>query len=85
MNKSRNFSSIFIFALILLVFVVVLEYGSNLLSNNSNNYNVSQLQSDVAVGKIRSVIIMPNAETPTGAVRVTFSDSRRMWYFTQLM
>ncbi|MBR4668282.1 MAG: ATP-dependent zinc metalloprotease FtsH [Butyrivibrio sp.] len=76
MNKSRNFSSIFIFALILLVFVVVLEYGSNLLSNNSNNYNVSQLQSDVAVGKIRSVIIMPNAETPTGAVRVTFSDSR---------
>ena len=76
MNKSRNFSSIFIFALILLVFVVVLEYGSNLLSNNSNNYNVSQLQSDVAVGKIRSVIIMPNAETPSGAVRVTFSDSR---------
>ncbi len=76
MNRSRNFNSIFVFALILLVFVVVLEYGSNLLSSNSNNYNVTMLQSDVAKGSISSVVIMPNAETPTGAVRVSFSDSR---------
>ena len=76
MNRTRNFSSIFIFALILLVFVVVLEYGSNLLSSNSNNYNVTMLQTDVASGNVRNVVIMPNAETPTGAVRVSFSDSR---------
>ena len=76
MNRSKNYSSIFIFALILLVFVVVLEYGSNLLFRTSNNYNVTMLQSDLSTGSIRSVVIMPNAETPTGAVRVSFSDSR---------
>ncbi len=74
MNKTRNFNSIFIFALILLVFVVVLEYGSNLFSSNSNSYNLSRLHSDAEAGKVRNVIIMPNAETPTGAARVSFSD-----------
>ena len=74
MNKTRNFNSIFIFALILLVFVVVLEYGSNLFSSNSNSYNLSKLQSDVGAGKVRNVVIMPNAETPTGAARVSFND-----------
>ncbi len=74
MNKTRNFNSIFIFALILLVFVVVLEYGSSLFSSNSNSYNVLQLQSDATAGKVRNVVIMPNAETPTGAARVSFND-----------
>ena len=74
MNKTRNFNSIFIFALILLVFVVVLEYGSNLFSSNSNSYNLSKLQSDAGAGKVRNVVIMPNAETPTGAARVSFND-----------
>lgn len=74
MNKTRNFNSIFIFALILLVFVVVLEYGSSLFSSNSNSYNLSKLQSDAEAGKVRNVVIMPNAETPTGAARVSFND-----------
>ena len=74
MNKTRNFNSIFIFALILLVFVVVLEYGSSLFSSNSNSYNLSKLQSDAGAGKVRNVVIMPNAETPTGAARVSFND-----------
>ena len=76
MNKTRNFNSIFIFALILLVFVVVLEYGSSLFTSNANSYNLSQLQSDATAGKVRNVIIMPNAETPTGAARVSFNDGR---------
>ena len=73
MNKSRNFNSIFIFALILLVFVVILEYGSNLFSSNSVVYNFYQLQKDVEAGNVRHVVIQPNAETPTGSVRVNFS------------
>ncbi len=74
MNKSRNFNSILIISLILLVFVVILEYGSNFFSGNSGIYNVASLQSDVTAGKVRNVVIMPNAETPTGAVRVSFND-----------
>ncbi len=74
MNKSRNFNSILIISLILLAFVVILEYGSNFFSGNSGIYNVASLQSDVTAGKVRNVVIMPNAETPTGAVRVSFND-----------
>nr|WP_297703594.1 ATP-dependent zinc metalloprotease FtsH [uncultured Butyrivibrio sp.] len=74
MNKSRNFNSILIISLILLAFVVILEYGSNFFSGNSGSYNVASLQSDVTAGKVRNVVIMPNAETPTGAVRVSFND-----------
>ena len=76
MNKTRNFNSIFIFALILLVFVVILEYGSTLFSSNTPIYNVSSLKADVEAGNVKSVIIMPNAETPTGSVRVSFSNGR---------
>ena len=76
MNKTRNFNSIFIFARILLVFVVVLEYGSSLFTSNANSYNLSQLQSDATACKVRNVIIMPNAETPTGTARVSFNDGR---------
>ncbi|MBO5623304.1 MAG: ATP-dependent metallopeptidase FtsH/Yme1/Tma family protein, partial [Butyrivibrio sp.] len=74
MNKARNFNSIFIFVLILLVFVVILEYGSGLFSNNSNSYNLSSLQGDVESSIVRNVVIMPNAETPTGSVRVSFNN-----------
>ena len=74
MNRSRNFNSIFIFALILLVFVVILEYGSNLFSSNSIAYNVSKLQKDVEAGIVNHVTILPNAETPTGSVRVSFNN-----------
>ena len=58
----------------LLVFVVILEYGSSLFSTNSNTYNFSLLRSDVESGIVRNVVIMPNAETPTGAVRVSYSN-----------
>ena len=74
MNKTRSFNSIFIIVLMLLVFVVILEYGSSLFSTNSNTYNFSLLRSDVESGIVRNVVIMPNAETPTGAVRVSYSN-----------
>ncbi len=74
MNKSRNFNPILIISLILLAFVVILEYGSNLFSGNGGSYNVAALESDANSGRVRNVVIMPNAETPTGAVRVSFND-----------
>lgn len=76
MNRSRNISPIFIFALILLVFVVILEYGSSLMTGGSTNYSRATLESDVAAGRVRYVVIMPNAETPTGSVRVSFTEGK---------
>ena len=71
MNRTRNFNSIFIFVVILLIAVVVLEYGRGLMNSSGTAYSRKFLESDV---EVRYVLIMPNAETPTGSVRVSFSD-----------
>ncbi len=74
MNRSRNFNSIFVFVIILLIAVVVLEYGRGLMNSGGTAYSRRFLESDVDAGKVRYVLIMPNAETPTGSVRVSFTD-----------
>ncbi len=74
MNRTRNYNSIFIFVIVLLVAVVLLEYGRSLVNNKDTLYSRSSLESDVAAQRVRYVAIMPNAETPTGSVRVSFSD-----------
>jgi cell division protease FtsH len=58
----------------MLAFVVVMEYGSGLLNNSNDVYNVTTLTRDIEAGQVGKVVIMPNAETPTGSVRVLFTD-----------
>ncbi len=60
--------------IILLVAVVVLEYGRGLMNSGSTVYSRKFMESDVEAGRVRYVVIMPNAETPTGSVRVSFND-----------
>lgn len=55
--------------------VVILEYGRGFTERGGTSYSRSNLESDVASGRVRFAVIMPNAETPTGSVRVSFSDS----------
>ncbi|MBR4831759.1 MAG: ATP-dependent zinc metalloprotease FtsH, partial [Butyrivibrio sp.] len=43
---------------------------------DSGTYSRNEFVTDVEAGKVSEVVIMPNAETPTGSVKVTFSDSR---------
>ncbi len=74
MNRSKNFNSIFVFVIVLLVAVVILEYGRGFVDSRTNSYSRSQLERDVAENRIRYAVIMPNAETPTGSVRVSFTD-----------
>ncbi len=74
MNRSRNFNTIFAFVIVLLVAVVILEYGRGFVDSRTNSYSRSQLESDVAAKRVRYAVIMPNAETPTGSVRVSFTD-----------
>ncbi|WP_026517667.1 ATP-dependent zinc metalloprotease FtsH [Butyrivibrio sp. MC2021] len=87
MNRSRNISPIFIFALIMLVFVVILEYGSSLMTGGSTNYSRSNLESDVEAGRVRYVVIMPNAETPTGSVKVSLNEAKEdiIFYTTDVV
>ncbi len=74
MNRSKNYNSIFIFVIVLLFAIVALEYGRGLLNRETATYSRSNLETDVAEGKVRFVTIMPNAETPTGSLRVSFND-----------
>ena len=74
MNRSRNFNSIFIFVIVLLVAVVVLEYGRGLVDNSGPAYNRASLERDVEADRVLYAVITPNSETPTGQVRVSFKD-----------
>ena len=74
MNRSRNFNSIFIFVIVLLVAVVALEYGRGLVDNSGPAYNRASLERDVQADKVLYAVITPNSETPTGQVRVSFKD-----------
>ena len=74
MNRSRNINSIFVFVIVLLVAVVLLEYGRGLVDNRTTTYSRKSLESDVTAQRVRFVTISPNAETPTGSVRVSFND-----------
>ena len=76
MNRNRSYNPIFIFVVILLVAVVFLEWGKTFLSGDATSYSRNEFVKDVEAGKVSSVEIMPNAETPTGSVRVTFNDNR---------
>ena len=74
MNRSRNFNSIFIFVIVLLVAVVILEYGRGLVDNSGPAYNRASLERDVEADRVLYAVITPNSETPTGQVRVSFKD-----------
>ena len=74
MNRSKNFNTIFIFVIVLLLAVVILEYGRGFANTTTSVYSRSSLEKDIASSKVRYVTISPNAETPTGQVRVSFSD-----------
>ena len=74
MNRSKGYNSIFAFVVVLLLIVVFIEYGKGFISNNSGAYSTTSFAEDIKAGKVAYATIMPNAETPTGAVKVNFND-----------
>ncbi len=60
--------------IVLLVAVVVLEYGRGLVDNSGPAYNRASLERDVQADRVLYAVITPNSETPTGQVRVSFKD-----------
>ena len=74
MNRNKSFNSIFLFVVVLLVCVIFIEYGKSFISSQSGTYSMNEFERDLDEGKVACVLIMPNAETPTGSVRVSFND-----------
>ena len=46
MNRSKSFNSIFVFVIVLLIAVVILEYGRGFVDSRTNSYSRSQLERD---------------------------------------
>ncbi|WP_081779842.1 ATP-dependent zinc metalloprotease FtsH [Butyrivibrio proteoclasticus] len=76
LERKRNYNPFFLFAIVLLIVVVVLEYGGSLFGPRADAYSKVTLEKDIAEEKVSYVIIMPNAETPTGSIRVSFVEDR---------
>ena len=74
MNRNKSFNSIFLFVVVLLVCVIFIEYGKSFISSQSGTYSMNEFERDLDEGKVACVLIMPNAETPTGSVRVSFNN-----------
>ena len=75
MNRNKSFNSIFLFVVALLFCVVFLEYGKGFFSSQSGTYSMNEFERDLEGGAIAYVTIMPNSETPTGSVRVGFTNN----------
>ena len=74
MNRNRSYNPIFLFVVILLLAVVFLEYGRSFFAKETYSYSRNEFIQDVEAGRIAYVEILPNSETPTGSVRVSFKD-----------
>ena len=73
MNRTKGYNSIFAIVVILLIMVVFVEYAKGFMTSDTGTYSRTQLEADIQEGTVRRVVIMPNTETPTGAVRVSFN------------
>ncbi len=69
-NKKRHFNLYFGVILLLLLFVILLEYTKNRAGFAEDAYTIGQLETDLQSGNVEQAVIMPNNETPTGCVRV---------------
>lgn len=73
-NQLRTGGLGFYILVIAIIFVAI--YISSELGRGSNDgYNINTFQEEVKEGKIKSVDIYPNQETPTGEVVIAYSDN----------
>ena len=66
----RSFNSFFLF----LIMLVLVAAALSLLNEKKDTYTQTELTADLENGKVAEVIIRPNAETPTGLVKVELKD-----------
>lgn len=81
-QNGRGFHSYFVFILLLLMVVAVLST----LKSNEQDYSRVEFINDMENGRVSSVEVNPNSETPTGYLRVVLKDSTlKRLYVTDIM
>ncbi len=85
MKQNRHISFYFGIVIILLLLVAFFEYSKDFLGSSQDVYTIGQLERDLENDKVQTAVVMPNNETPTGAVRVEYKDdSQEILYVTDV-
>ncbi|WP_051638480.1 ATP-dependent zinc metalloprotease FtsH [Butyrivibrio sp. NC2002] len=85
MGKNKGFNFYFGLIIILLLALAFLEYGKVRNGGSGAAYTRGQLIDDLEDNKVYSAEIIPNEETPTGAVEITLTDgSNKLLYVTDV-
>jgi len=64
------------YVLVLAIIGIAMYISSIMTSSTGSQYNVEDFKQDVKAGKVTSVEITPNEETPTGVVRANYENKR---------
>jgi ATP-dependent metallopeptidase hflB len=64
------------YVLVLAIIGIAMYISSIMTSSTGGQYNVEDFKQDVKAGKVTSVEITPNEETPTGVVRANYENKR---------
>ena len=70
------------FYIIILAIIFVAVYASGVLSNSSSgSYNINTFKEDLESGKVQSVEILPNQETPTGEISIVLTGGTAVSFY----
>ena len=76
MNRQMRSGGAGFYVLVLAIIGIAMYISSIMTSSTGSQYNVEDLKQDVKAGKVTSVEITPNEETPTGVVRANYENKR---------
>ena len=76
MNRQMRSGGAGFYVLVLAIIGIAMYISSIMTSSTGGQYNVEDFKQDVKAGKVASVEITPNEETPTGVVRANYENKR---------
>ena len=76
MNRQMRSGGAGFYVLVLAIIGIAMYISSIMTSSTGGQYNVEDFKQDVKAGKVTSVEITPNEETPTGVVRANYENKR---------
>ena len=76
MNRQMRSGGAGFYVLVLAIIGIAMYISSIMTSSTGGQYNVEDFKQDVKAGKVTSVEITPNEETPTGVVRANYDNKR---------
>ena len=76
MNRQMRSGGASFYVLVLAIIGIAMYISSIMTSSTGSQYNVEDFKQDVKAGKVTSVEITPNEETPTGVVRANYENKR---------